>query len=350
MGSRASFESGKLRVGIVGCGLIGGRRAAEAIRHPDTVLNKVADSNAERAKELANSYNAEAVRDWRHLVIDPSIEIVVVSTPNAYLAPIAIAALENGKHVLVEKPPGRNLEEALQIGAAARASGGRVLKVGFNHRYHPALARSYQLIHAGAIGEPFNVRARYGHGGRPGYEKEWRGDPELAGGGELTDQGVHLADLINWILGVPVRAFCVLQTAVWPITPLEDNAFALLNFANGCVASFHTSWTQWKNMFSLEVFGTKGAVCVEGLGGSYGMQRLLHYRRKPEGGAPDLAEETFDGPDCSWKLEWQDFIQAIRGDGTCLGTAADGIAAMAMIDALYRSAAAGEAVAVSEVR
>jgi predicted dehydrogenase len=343
------LDLSKLRVGVVGCGLIGGRRAAEAAHHSGTTLRKLADANIERAVELAAEYEGQAVSDWQRLVDDPSLDIIVVSTPNAYLAPIAIAALESGKHVLVEKPPGRNLEEAGRIAAAQRSSG-KVLKVGFNHRYHPALARVYQLMSTGAIGEIFNLRARYGHGGRPGYEKEWRGDPQLAGGGELTDQGVHLVDLVNWMLGMPQRAFCLLQTAVWPIAPLEDNAFALLHFANGCVASFHTSWTQWKNLFSFEVFGTRGALCVEGLGGSYGTQRLLHYRRKPEGGAPVLVEETFVGPDCSWNLEWQDFIKAIRGDGVCLGTAHDGVAAMAMIDALYRSAAAGEPVAVSQVR
>ncbi|HEX4210267.1 MAG TPA: Gfo/Idh/MocA family oxidoreductase, partial [Candidatus Binataceae bacterium] len=241
------LDSDKLRVGVVGCGLIGGRRAAEASRHSGTVLSKVADANTARALELAAGLHAEAVRDWHQLVDDRSLDVVVVSTPNAYLAPIAIAALESGKHVLVEKPPGRNLEEAKLIAAAQRASG-KVLKVGFNHRYHPALARAYQLLESGTIGDIFNVRARYGHGGRPGYEKEWRGNPELAGGGELTDQGVHLADLVNWMFGMPQRVFCLLQTAAWPIAPLEDNAFALLHFANGCVASFHTSWTQWKNL------------------------------------------------------------------------------------------------------
>lgn len=347
MAPRAEPDFGKLRVGIAGCGLIGGRRAAEAASHGITALAKVADANFDRAKELAHRFGAEPVTDWRNLVNDPSLDIIVVSTPNAYLAPIAIAALESGKHVMVEKPPGRNLAEARRIARAARASGGKLLKVGFNHRYHPALARAYQLLEAGAIGEPFNARARYGHGGRPGYEKEWRGNPELAGGGELTDQGIHLADLINWMIGMPERAFCLLQTAIWPIAPLEDNAFALLNFAGGRVASFHTSWTQWKNLFSLEIFGTEGALCVEGLGGSYGSQRLVHHRRKPEGGAPDLIEESFDGPDHSWAAEWRDFVGAIKGEGSCMGSADDGVAAMAIIDALYNSAATGVPVSVS---
>jgi predicted dehydrogenase len=347
MGSSGGSDCGRLRVGVVGCGLIGGRRAAEAATHPATVLKKAADSHLERAMEVAGKYGAEAVGDWRQVAGDPAIDIVVVSTPNAYLAPIAIAAAQSGKHVLVEKPAGRNLQEARLIAAAERASG-RIVKVGFNHRYHPAIARTQQLVSSGAIGRPINAHARYGHGGRPGYDREWRGNPELAGGGELTDQGIHLADLFHWMLGVARRAFCVLQTAVWPIAPLEDNAFALVEFASGCVGSFHTSWTQWKNLFSLEIFGTDGALCIEGLGGSYGPPRLIHYRRKPGGGAPAVNQESFAQSDRSWQLEWRNLIGAIRGEEACMGTAEDGVAAMATIDALYRSAAAGVPVMLAD--
>jgi predicted dehydrogenase len=339
-------NSSKLRVGIAGCGLIGGRRSKEAASHPATMLSKVADINLARAKTIASYYGADSTGDWRDLVGDASLDIIAISTPNAYLAPIAVAALASGKHVLVEKPPGRNLGEALQIAAAQRTSG-KVLKVGFNHRYHPALARAYRLVQDGAIGQVINARARYGHGGRPGYEEEWRGDSTLAGGGELTDQGVHLADLINWMMGIPLRAFCLKQSAVWPIAPLEDNAFAMFEFADGRVANFHTSWTQWKNLFSFEIFGKLGALSVEGLGGSYGTQKLFHYYRKVNGGVPDLVEESFDGPDYSWRLEWHDFVRAIHGEGPCLGTAEDGVAAMAIIDALYRSSLAGALVEIS---
>jgi predicted dehydrogenase len=120
----------------------------------------------------------------------------------------------------------------------------------------------------------------------------------------------------------------------------------LLTFADGCVASFHTSWTQWKNLFSFELFGSTGALCVEGLAGSYGPQRLLYYRRKTEGGAPEVSEERFSESDLSWQREWQDFVSAIVDQQTWLGTIEDGIGAMATVDALYRSAAAGQPVAV----
>jgi predicted dehydrogenase len=277
------------------------------------------------------------------VIDDGSIDVVIVSTPNGYTAEIGTAALAAGKHVLVEKPPGRNLSEARQLAEAAQKAG-RILKIGFNHRYHPAIRRAHQLFSQGTIGEVINVRARYGHGGRPGYEKEWRGNPTLAGGGELTDQGAHIVDLLHWFCGIPLEVFAMKQTVVWPIHPLEDNAFGLFRYKKGMVASFHTSWTQWKNIFSFEIFGQLGSLNIEGLGGSYGTERLSMAIRKPEGGMPDMNEEVFDGPDLSWQAEWADFVRAIIEGGIYWGTPEDGVAAMAMIEAMYRSAQCGAAV------
>ncbi len=329
-----------LQIALIGCGLIGTRRAKEASQHPRTCLAMVADVSFNRCAQLAERYECRSVEGWKQVIEDTSIDAVIVSTPNGYTTEIALAALGMGKHVLVEKPPGRNLSEAKQMADAARRAG-RILKIGFNHRYHPAIHRAFDLVSKGAIGGVINMRARYGHGGRPGYEKEWRGDPVLAGGGELTDQGVHIADLVHWFGGLPASAFALLQTAAWPIHPLEDNAFGLFHYANGVVASFHTSWTQWKNLFSLEIFGKSGSLSVEGLGGSYGTERLVIAIRNPKGGPPAMHEELFDGPDLSWKSEWADFVSAVTEGGAYWGTPEEGVAAMAMIDALYQSARSG---------
>ena len=157
---------------------------------------------------------------------------------------------------------GCNFEEAKLLFNTAKKSKG-LFKVGFNHRYHPAIQLLKTWLNENKIDEIINIRAVYGHGGRPGYEKEWRGDKSLAGGGELIDQGVHIIDLINWLMGkLPEQVFALLQNKVWPIAPLEDNGFALLKYSKNVVACFHTSWTQWKNKFLLEVFGKKGAIIV----------------------------------------------------------------------------------------
>jgi predicted dehydrogenase len=328
----------RVGVGVVGCGLIGRRRALEAARDERSWVVSVADPRDDAALSVAEATGAQAADDWRRVVQRADVDVVIVATPNAFLAEIASAALEGGKHVLMEKPMGRNLEEARAICAAAARSG-RVLKVGFNHRYHPALADARRRWSAGEFGGLVNIRARYGHGARPGYEQEWRGDAKLAGGGELTDQGIHLLDLIHWFGGVPQYAFAYLQTAVWPMGNLEDNAFGLLRFPAGAVALLHASLTQWKNLFSFEVFGDLGSLCVDGLGRSYGPETLTLYHRAATGGPPTVDLVTYGGEDDSWRMEWVDFLKAVLDGHAVGGTAEDGLVAMRMLDALYRSAA-----------
>ncbi len=329
-----------LGVAVIGCGLIGKRRAEVAAQHPGTRLLAVADVVATAAQETAAAHGAEAFTDWRAAIATPGVDIVCVATLNGALAEISQAALEAGCHVLVEKPMGRNLTEALAMQKAADDAGRR-LKIGFNHRYHPALTEAHRRMTDGTIGDIVHIRARYGHGGRPGYEKEWRGNRELAGGGELTDQGVHIIDLIHWFMGTePRTAYGCLQTAVWPLGDLEDNGFALLRWQDGRVANFHTAWTQWKNLFSFEVFGTLGSLVIEGLGRSYGTETLTQAIRKPEGGVPDMETLTFEGPDESWALEWQDFLSGIQTGSPVWGDATEGVGVMRTLKAIYASSEA----------
>ena len=337
--------SGRWGVVVVGCGLIGRRRAASAAADERSRLVATVDPNGERAEALAAEHGAEALAAWHEAISREDVDIVVVATPNGFLTEIGCAALAAGKHVLIEKPMGRDLIEARALAAAAAASG-RILKIGFNHRYHPGIERALEIIAGGEIGRVVAVRARYGHGGRPGCEKEWRADPILAGGGHLVDQGVHIVDLIHAVAGLPGQAVAFLQTAVWPLGELEDNAHAMFRFPNGTVAQLHVSMTQWKNLFSFEVLGEKGSVHVDGLGGSYGDERLTHVRRRMEGGVPERSEEVFQGPDGSWDAEWDDLMTALETGRLRNGGVDDGLAAMRMLDALYRSARSGAVEAV----
>lgn len=336
----------KLGVAVVGCGLIGKRRAEHAHFHPRTRLIAASDLDIAVAEGVAKPYGAAAFTDWRDAVLRDDIDIVVVATSNGTLAKITCAALAAGKHVLVEKPMGRNLVEAREMLGAADAAGRR-LKIGFNHRYHPALAEAHMKFCAGKIGRFINARVRYGHGGRPGYEKEWRGNRELAGGGELTDQGVHVIDLLQWFVGVPDEVFAYLQSAVWPLGDnLEDNAFALLRWKDGSVASFHTAWTQWKNLFSFELFGSEGSLVIEGLGKSYGLQTLTMSIRRHEGGVPHQEVIAFDQSDETWAREWEDFVSGLCSGGPFLSEAHEGVKVMRTLDAIYRSASSGAPVSI----
>jgi predicted dehydrogenase len=321
-----------LGVAIVGAGLIGSRRAASAAIQ--SRLEVVADIDGKRAAEVARQYGSRHTTRWEDAVTDPKVDVVAVCTPNKFLAPIAIAALQSGKHVLCEKPMGRNADEAAQIASAARTAG-RVLKIGFTLRFHPALREAHQICAGGEIGPLFFINAVYGHGGRPGYEEEWRGDPELAGGGELLDQGVHLIDLSRWFLGNLDLVSAVTPRWYWEVAPLEDNAFVLLQAPSGQVADLHTSWTLWKNGFSFEVLGREGYVRVDGLGGSYGVETLTVGHRKAEGGVPLETITRFEHPDQSWEGDWRDLISSIELERDPEVGPEGGLAVMRLVDEIY---------------
>jgi predicted dehydrogenase len=324
-----------MKIGVVGCGLIGDRRARVAHGAGDEVL-LIADLKPECAHKTASAVGAQWTTDWKKVTGHPEIEAVVVATVNKDLLPVTLGALENGKHVLCEKPLGRNAQEARHMVAAARLHR-RILGVGFNHRHHPAIWEAHRLAQAGVIGPIMYIRAAYGHGGRPGYDQEWRGDPELAGGGELLDQGVHIVDLCRWFVGDFVQVSGMLGTWFWNVAPLEDNGFALLRTGSGQIAMLHTSWTQWKNLFRFEVFGRDGYLLVEGLGGSYGLERLTLGVRRPESGPPDLKVWEYPGPDNSWKDQWDEFSAAVREDRDPLSNGNDGYQAALVIDAIYEA-------------
>jgi predicted dehydrogenase len=331
-----------MKIGIVGCGLIGYRRAVVAQQTGDDVL-LVADLNPEVAGKTAASLHTEGTQEWQAVTGHPQIEAVVVATFNKFLLPVTVDALKHGKHVLCEKPLGRNAEEAgAMVQAAARSN--RILKTGFNHRHHPAVWKAHELALSGQIGPLMAIRAAYGHGGRPGYDQEWRANADLAGGGELLDQGVHIVDLCRWFLGDFVQVSGMLGTWFWQVAPLEDNGFALLRTAAGQIATIHTSWTQWKNLFRFEIFGQNGYLLVEGLGGSYGVERLTLGIRRPESGPPEQETWEFPGPDISWQAEWAEFKAAIREERQPTGNGHDGYQAARVLDGIYESAKTGRVV------
>lgn len=294
-------------VGIVGCGLIGRKRAAAL---GPAKLVACADVVRERAESLARPAGAFATGDWRELIARPEVGLVVVATTNELLAEIASAAAAAGKHVLVEKPAARSVAELDGVIATARAAK-RLVRVGFNHRYHPALVKARELHAQGLLGPMMFVRGRYGHGGRIGYEKEWRADPAKSGGGELIDQGVHLIDLARCFLGDFTEVSGHAATYFWKM-PVDDNAFLTLRTAGGQTAFLHVSCTEWKNLFSLEIYGRDAKLHIEGLGGSYGVERLAYYRMLPQMGPPETTIWEYPGADTSWTVEFAEFLEDIR--------------------------------------
>ena len=310
-------------------------------------LVAVCDMHEGAAAEVARACGGKVVATWREVVEDAGIDIVVVATTHDGLAEISAAALRAGKHVLCEKPVGRCPAEVEEVVAAA-AEVGCCFKAGYNHRFHPAIRRVHELCRQGHIGPLLSIRACYGHGGRPGYEREWRARADRAGGGEMLDQGVHLIDLCSWFLGEFDGVTGFVTTQFWDIAPLEDNAYAFLRTAAGQVACLHVSWTQWKNLFSFEVFGRDGYAIARGLGGSYGPEQATVGRRRPEGGTPEEQVFDFADEDRSWELEWRNFVEAIALKRSPMSDAAEALSAIKWVYRLYRASAEGRLVSVEE--
>ena len=319
-------------VGIIGCGRIGHKRA-DALGKGRLVA--CADRDGIRAKALADrSGVAKAYGNWRELLTLSEVDIVVIATLHDSLAELTLAAIAAGKHVLVEKPAARNCAELEPVMAAAQRHGVKV-RVGFNHRYHPAFIQARALFDAGALGELMFIRARYGHGGRLGYEKEWRANPALSGGGELIDQGSHLIDLSRWFLGEfeDVQGFA--HTYFWDM-PVDDNGFMLLKTARRQVAFLHASCTEWKNLFSMEIYGRNAKLDIFGLGGSYGPERLTYYKMLPDMKPPEATTWEYPTSDDSWALELDEFYEDIRLNREPSAGLQDACAALRVIERIYK--------------
>jgi predicted dehydrogenase len=311
-----------------------GRKRAENLRSADE-LKGVTDVVSEAAAELAQALDVPAYADLEAL-LEGGVDVVIVAVTHDQLAGVAEQALAAGAHVLVEKPAALGTRQIDQIAAAATASGRRV-KVGFNHRFHPGIERLAHEVHSGDHGELMSVRGRYGHGGRLGYEREWRMQPERSGGGELVDQGMHMLDLVHWLAGPLPLHSALLRTQFWEVA-VEDNAALLLG--NGADRSapwamIHVTWTEWKNMFSLEVFCRRAKLVVDGLARSYGPQRLQIYRMGPQLGPPSLEEISFPEADVSWSREWEHFAIAIADGSPLRGDLYDARYAWSIVEQAY---------------
>lgn len=319
-------------VGIVGCGLIGQKRAKALGQGGQLVA--CADLNVAKAANLARASSAKVYRDWRELVWSPLVDVVIVATLHDSLAEITRTAAEAGKHVLVEKPAARNAAELEPVMEAAVKHGVKV-HVGFNHRYHRSLRKAKELVDSGVLGELMFLRGRYGHGARIGYDREWRADPALSGGGELIDQGPHLIDLTRWFLGEITEVQGFAHTYFWEM-PVDDNGFMLLKTAKKQAAFLHASCTEWKNLFSIEIYGKLGKLDLSGLGGSYGVEKITWYRMLPEMGPPETTSWEYPMGDDSWALEIAEFFEDIRLDREPRAGLRDAQAALEVVESIYR--------------
>ncbi len=320
-----------MNVAIIGCGLIGRKRAAN---HSGSKLIACVDTVEENAQNLVAQYpGASAYTDWKDVLKIKDIDIVIVATTHNVLAEITLEAIKAGKHVLVEKPAAceaSQLEPIIEVLKNSHVA----VRVGFNHRYHPALIKAKEIFDSGEMGELMFIRGRYGHGGRPGYDKEWRAEKEISGGGELIDQGMHLIDLSRLFLGDfdSVQGFA--HTYFWDMK-VEDNGFMILRTQKEQTAFLHATWTEWKNMFSFEIYGRDAKIEISGLGGSYGIEKLTYYKMLPEMGPPETTSWEFPQPDKSWSVEFAEFLEDIRLSRKPSAGINDAYEALKIVEKLY---------------
>jgi predicted dehydrogenase len=328
----------RIRAGIVGLGRVGARRADCVQRHPAMELRAICDINPQQGQ---NWPGVNFTTDYQNLVRD-DLDAVFVCTYNNFAPEVVVAALKAGKHVFCEKPPGRCVADVERIRAAEQASPGLKLKFGFNHRYHESIMEAKQIVESGRFGRVLWLRGVYGKCGGIQFENEWRNDRNIAGGGILLDQGIHMLDLCRFFCGDFDQVKSLVTTSFWKI-PCEDNAFAILSNREGQVAMIHSSATQWKHEFSLEICMEDGYVNLQGILSStrsYGDERLTFARKQLEDttrafGRPREETIIFDTDD-SWSLEVADFADAIRHDRPITsGNSHDALRAMELIETVY---------------
>ena len=323
-----------LKIGIVGMGKMGGIRATTIRAHDDTVIVSATDPHPpEKGWE-----DVQILPDYTS-VIHSGVDAVFVCTPNRFIPDVVCAALEAGKHVFCEKPPGRTIADIERIMETEKRYPGQVLKVGFNHRYHYGIMEAKKVIESGKYGKILWIRGTYGKAQGSGRPDEWRDNPDLAGGGILFDQGIHMLDLFRHFAGEfhEIKSMCT--TAFWDF-PMEDNAFALLRSDSGIIAQLHSSFTQWKHRFTLDICCQDGYVIVDGMPSgtrSYRDEWIIQGRRHTGfaiGNPPE--ERTFCNTDPSWDMELAEFVECVRtGRKVRNGTSRDAYETMRLVFGIY---------------
>lgn len=324
----------KLNVGIIGFGKMGRIRAHSVEKSGRARIAAIYDQVAPDAPYVL-APSAQAIID------DPAIDAVFVCTPNYLNRPLTISALDAGKHVFCEKPPAFNAAEVREI-MAAEARSGRVLMYGFNHRHHSAVMKMKEIVDAGTYGRILWMRGRYGKSVDADFLNTWRAKKAMAGGGILLDQGIHMLDLFMHLGGDFDEVQAVVSNLYWKTDGIEDNVFAIMrNTKSGLVASLHSTMTQWRHLFSLEVFLESGYMVLNGLktsSGTYGQEVLTIAKNRTTAPAATWNDEeriVFE-VDTSWDSEVGMFFDAILdGRPVTLGTSRDALRTMTAIDRIY---------------
>jgi len=334
-------DSRLLRTGIIGMGKMGRIRKQELDAHPGFEIIAVCDSNVDATNDFPD---LACFTLWEE-VLSLDLDALFVCTYNSVAPDIVCAALAKGLHVFCEKPPGQSVEDVQRIIRAEKKAGGKVLKFGFNHRFHHAVMEAKAIVDRGKYGRILWARGIYGKAGGLYFKEDWRSDKTLAGGGILLDQGIHMLDLMTYFLGDFVEIKSFVESCYWKEMDFEDNAFALMKTEEGKVAMIHSSATHWKHKFSLDLFMEDGYLCINGILSStrsYGEESITFAKKQFEDealafGRPREEAIYFDRDD-SWRLENEEFHDCIIGKKKLpQGNSEDALKVMRLVHKIYET-------------
>ncbi|HSV29892.1 MAG TPA: Gfo/Idh/MocA family oxidoreductase [Candidatus Omnitrophota bacterium] len=328
----------KLRVGIAGYGVVGQRRRQFIDKRDDMVTVAVCDQRLD-----GEGTYADGVRHYTHyrrLLESEQLDVLFVCLTNDVAPEVTIAGLELGLHVFCEKPPGRDVADIARVIACEKRHPGLKLKYGFNHRYHDSVRDALALVQSGELGRVLNLRGVYGKSAIIDFRSptHWRTKREIAGGGILLDQGIHMVDLIRLFGGEFDQIHSIVSNDFWH-HDVEDNAYALMRSSTGVVAMLHSSATQWRHRFNLEITLSKGTIVLSGIlsgSKSYGAETMtVAWAADNDGGDPK-EQTTRYNRDPSWKDEIAEFAESVlTGAPIANGSSDEALRTMHMVYRIY---------------
>jgi predicted dehydrogenase len=330
----------QLKFGIAGYGKMGKIREKSIFKSSDAILISVFDNTNHEYKKNSEIIFCESYEE----LINTNIDAVIVSAYASVAAEYVIRALNAGKHVFCEKPPAMNANQMLDVIEAEKSSG-KVLKYGINHRFHYSVMEAKKIIEEGSLGKLLWMRGIYGKAGSIDFHANWRNYKKFSGGGILIDQGIHMIDLFRYFSNNEFECLSShLSTSFWNIE-CEDNAYLTLKSSDDVLATLHSSATQWKHKFLLEMTFEEGYLNLDGILSetrSYAPETLIIGKREFEDvtfamGKPKESITYFEY-DNSWSLELSEFIDAIKGTSTIInGSSKDAFEIMKIIDHAYNN-------------
>ncbi len=329
----------KLRVGIAGYGLVGKRRR-ECVEQ-NQLLEMVAVCDQVFTDEVSKVDGLRCYQNYNKL-LEEDLDILIVCLTNDIAPDATIAGLNAGLHVFCEKPPGKNVSDIIKVIDIEKKNPNLKLMYGFNHRYHHSVQDALKIVHSGELGKIINIRGVYGKSKLITFnQSDWRNKREISGGGVLLDQGIHMVDLMRLFGGEFKDIYSFVSNRYWGYN-VEDNAYALMKTNDGIVAMMHSSATQWRHRFNLDINLEKGGVILGGIlsgSKSYGDETLTIVKADPENDLGDPMEQlTRYNKDPSWRAEIDEFVDCVVSKRSIVnGTSDDALQTMKLVYQIYYS-------------